>query len=169
MDVLIRAQALASRELPGLRLLIAGAGRDRARLERVAARAGSNAEFLGQVPVETMLALYQAADLFAMMCRNRWMGFEQEGFGIVFLEAASCGVAQLAGRSGGSAEAVEDGVTGYVVADPRDPYAVARRILELADDRSRLARMGAAARARAAQEFDYQTLALRYGRHFGLM
>ncbi len=169
MDVLIRAQALARREVPGLRLLIAGAGRDRARLERVAARAGSNAEFLGQVPIETMLALYQAADLFAMMCRNRWMGLEQEGFGIVFLEAASCGVAQLAGKSGGSAEAVEDGVTGYVVADPRDPYAVARRIVELAHDRSRLARMGAAARVRAAREFDYQTLAMRYGRHFGLI
>ena len=78
-------------------------------------------------------------------------------------------MAQLAGKSGGSAEAVEDGVTGYVVADPRDPYAVARRIVELAHDRSRLARMGAAARVRAAREFDYQTLAMRYGRHFGLI
>ena len=31
-----------------------------------------------------------------MLCRNRWLGLEQEGFGIVFLEAAASGVA--AGR-----------------------------------------------------------------------
>ncbi len=169
MDVLIRAHALAGREIPGLRLLIAGDGRDRARLERVAERSGSNAEFLGRVPVETMLALYQSADLFAMLCRNRWMGLEQEGFGIVFLEAAACGVAQLAGRSGGSAEAVEDGVTGYVIEDPRDPYVVARRIVDLARDPQRLATMGAAARARAAAGFDYEILARRYAGHFGLL
>ncbi|MDA8262711.1 MAG: glycosyltransferase family 4 protein [Actinomycetota bacterium] len=168
MDVLIRAHALARREVPGLRLLIAGEGRDRARLERVASRTGSHAEFLGRVPAETMLALYQGADLFAMLCRNRWMGLEQEGFGIVFLEAAACGVPQLAGRSGGSAEAVEDGVTGYVIDDPRDPYAVARRILELARAPEHRAAMGEAARTRAVEEFDYELLARRYGRHFGL-
>ena len=168
MDVLIQAQALARREVPGLRLLIAGEGRDRTRLERVAARAGSSVEFLGRVPSETMLALYQGADLFAMLCRSRWMGLEQEGFGIVFLEAAACGVAELAGRSGGSAEAVEDGVTGYVIDDPRDPYAVARRIVELAQSPELLAAMGRAARRRAAEEFDYELLARRYGSHFGL-
>ena len=47
-----------------------------------------------------------------MVCRNRWFGLEQEGFGIVFLEAAAAGVPQLAGDSGGSHEAVIDGVTG---------------------------------------------------------
>ena len=41
-----------------------------------------------------------------MDCRSRWFGLEQEGFGIVFVEAAACGVAQIAGRSGGSHEAV---------------------------------------------------------------
>ncbi|MDA8386694.1 MAG: glycosyltransferase, partial [Actinomycetota bacterium] len=90
------------------------------------------------------------------------------GFGIVFLEAAACGVAELAGRSGGSAEAVEDGVTGYVIDDPRDPYAVARRIVELAQSPELLAAMGRAARRRAVEEFDYELLARRYGSHFGL-
>ena len=52
-------------------------------------------------------------------------GLEQEGFGIVFLEAAAAGVAQVAGRSGGADEAVVDGETGLVVADPGDPGAVA--------------------------------------------
>ena len=63
--------------------------------------------------------VYGMADVFAMLCRNRWFGLEQEGFGIVFLEAAAAGVPQLAGASGGSGEAVVDGVTGSVVRDPR--------------------------------------------------
>ena len=83
--------------------------------------------FLGRVPDDRGLpALYGCADAFAMLCRNRWLGLEQEGFGIVFLEAAAaCGVPQVAGRSGGSAaEAVIDGVTGtLVVGRPRSTSA----------------------------------------------
>ena len=71
------------------------------------------------MPDDDLAASYGAADVFAMLCRNRWLGLEQEGFGIVFLEAAAAGVPQLAGASGGAAEAVVDGVTGTVVRDPR--------------------------------------------------
>ena len=66
-----------------------------------------------------------------MACRNRWLGLEQEGFGIVFLEAAAAGVPQVAGRSGGAAEAVVDGETGLVVADPDDPGRVAEALRRL--------------------------------------
>ena len=66
-------------------------------------------------------ALLGSADVFAMACRNRWAGLEQEGFGIVFLEAAAAGVAQVAGDSGGAAEAVVDGETGLVVPTPTTP------------------------------------------------
>ena len=65
--------------------------------------------------------LYGCADVFAMLCRNRWGGLEQEGFGIVFLEAAACGSRPGGGRSGGAAEAVADGETGLVVDRPDDP------------------------------------------------
>ena len=62
-------------------------------------------------------------------------GLEQEGFGIVFLEAAACGVAQVAGRSGGADEAVVDGETGLVVDDPSDPGHVAAALRRLLDRR----------------------------------
>ena len=65
--------------------------------------------------------LLGCADVFAMLCRNRWGGVEQEGLGIVFLEAAAAGVPQVAGASGGAAEAVVDGETGVVVQRPEDP------------------------------------------------
>ena len=76
---------------------------------------------LGRVSQEDRAALLGAADVFVMACRNRWLGLEQEGFGIVFLEAAAAGVPQVAGDSGGASEAVLDGVTGLVVADPGRP------------------------------------------------
>ena len=66
-----------------------------------------------------------------MLCRNRWLGLEQEGFGIVFLEAAAAGVPQVAGASGGAGEAVEDGVTGVLVRRPTDAGDAARAIAGL--------------------------------------
>ncbi len=76
---------------------------------------------LGRVSEEDRAALLGAADVFVMACRNRWLGLEQEGFGIVFLEAAAAGVPQVAGDSGGASEAVLDGETGLVVDGPGRP------------------------------------------------
>jgi phosphatidylinositol alpha-1,6-mannosyltransferase len=117
--------------------------------------------FLGRVSFEELPLLYGCADVFTMLCRNRWLGLEQEGFGIVFLEAAACGVPQVAGASGGAAEAVEDGVTGLVVDDPDNVDRVVDAFEQmLADDESRLA-MGRAARERAVADFSYEVLAAR--------
>jgi glycosyltransferase involved in cell wall biosynthesis len=58
---------------------------------------------------------------------------------------------------------VVDGQTGYVVADPSDPAAVADRIARLLDDPTGSARMGAAGRARAVADFSYDGLAARLG------
>jgi phosphatidylinositol alpha-1,6-mannosyltransferase len=107
--------------------------------------------------------LYGCADIFSMMCRNRWGGLEQEGFGIVFVEAASCGVPQVAGRSGGAAEAVLDGVTGFVLDNPTDVAGVAARIANILDDDALRLSMSRASRERAETEFDYEVLARRLG------
>ena len=104
-----------------------------------------------------------------MLCRNRWGGLEQEGFGIVFLEAAACGVPQVAGDSGGAAEAVADGETGLVVRRPDDPRDVAAAIERLLDDPALAARMGVAGRERAVREFSYDVLARRLGVSLGAL
>ena len=116
---------------------------------------------LGRVSNDALPKLYGCADLSAMVCRSRWGGLEQEGFGIVFAESAACGVPQIAGASGGAAEAVEDGVTGVVLPDPSDPRALAGAISDLLDDGPRRAAMGAASRRRALDEFDYEVLTAR--------
>jgi phosphatidyl-myo-inositol dimannoside synthase len=159
MDVLIRAAARLAPARPDLTVVIAGDGRDRRRLARLIDRTAAPARLLGRVPDDDLPALYGAADVFAMLCRNRWAGLEQEGFGIVFVEAAACGIPQVAGDSGGAAEAVIDGETGFVVRRPADVAAVCDGLARLLDDDARRADMGRAARVRAAAELSYDTLA----------
>jgi phosphatidyl-myo-inositol dimannoside synthase len=157
-DVLIDAVA----GLPDVQLAIAGSGRDRRRLVARAARRGvtDRVRFLGRVPDDdTFPQLYASADVFATPCRDRWGGLEAEGFGIVFLEAAAAGVPSVAGRSGGSHEAVVDGETGFVV-ESRAADVRAALGAVLADDGLR-ERMGAAARARAVDQFSYDGLVAR--------
>ena len=96
-----------------------------------------------------------------MACRTRWAGLEQEGFGIVFLEAAAAGVPQIAGDTGGASEAVSDGVTGLVVGDPADPGAVAQAMRTLLADPALRRRMGRASRARVRDHYDNDVLASR--------
>jgi phosphatidylinositol alpha-1,6-mannosyltransferase len=164
MDVLIRAVARLQRSRPDLVLAIGGAGRDERRLRAVAAVTGVPVRWLGRISDEDLPLAYGAADVYAMCCRDRWLGLEQEGFGIVFLEAAACGVPQLAGSSGGSAEAVLDGETGLVVSEPANDRAVAAALEPLLDDSSLRERLGTAARERAVAHFGYDKLALRLER-----
>jgi phosphatidylinositol alpha-1,6-mannosyltransferase len=164
MDVLIRAGAVLAPRFPDLALAIGGHGRDLPRLQRLVGSSGAPVRLLGRVDDAELPDLYGCADVFAMLCRNRWLGLEQEGFGIVFLEAAAAGVAQLAGRSGGAGEAVDEGRTGRVVAHPRS-VAEAEAVLStlLADGDARR-RMGREARRRAVEVFSYDALAPQLSR-----
>ncbi len=161
MDTLIRAGALVAPERPDLTIAIGGSGRDRDRLEKLVAETGAPVVFCGRVPDDDLPDLYGCADVFAMLCRNRWHGLEQEGFGIVFLEAAAAGVPAVAGRSGGAAEAVADGETGLVVDPPDSVEATAAALVHLLDDEDGRRAMGAAARRRAEGDYAYEVLAAR--------
>ena len=161
MDTLVRAAALLAPERPDLTVAIAGSGRERDRLDALVAETGAPVHMLGRVVDERLPALYGCADVFAMLCRNRWSGLEQEGFGIVFLEAAACGVPQVAGDSGGAADAVTDGETGLIARHADDPEAVAGLLAELLDDPGRGRTMGEAGRRRAVEQFSYDLLAQR--------
>ncbi len=161
MDVLIEAVNRLKPSIPGLQLAIGGKGRDDARLRRLAG--GGSVRILGAVSDADLPRLLGAADVFVMACRNRWLGLEQEGFGIVFLEAAAAGVAQIAGDSGGAAEAVEDGVTGLVVSSPDDPAELALAIRRLLSDDGLRTAMAVASRRRALASFDYDRLAPKLG------
>ena len=163
MATLVRAVVEADRRLgptgPRLRLIIGGTGRQADELEELVARTAAPARLTGRLEDRRVDELYGAADVMAMLCNERWFGLEQEGFGIVFLEAAAAGLPQIAGRSGGAHEAVDHGTTGLVVDDPNDVDEAARALIRLATEPELRAKMGEAARARAVEGFSYPRLA----------
>ena len=93
-----------------------------------------------------------------MPCRTRRGGLDVEGLGMVFLEAAACGLPVLAGTSGGAPETVREGATGHVV-DPRSPAAVATVLADLLEDPARARAMGAAGRTWVEQRWSWATIA----------
>jgi phosphatidyl-myo-inositol dimannoside synthase len=159
MHLLVRAAAVLAERHPGLRVLIAGEGREHRRLEQLIATSGAPVRLVGRVADEDLAGFYGMADVFTMLSHNRLGGLEQEGFGIVFLEAAACGVPVVAGNSGGVAEAVEDDVTGVVLDDARDLDTVVAALDGLLSDPARRLAMGAAGRRRAVEVFDRNLLA----------
>ena len=157
-DTVIRAMA----ELSDLsvRYLIAGDGPTRADLEQQARALGiiDRVVFLGVVEDAALPGLYAASDVFVMP--NRQEGVDFEGFGIVFLEAAASGRPAIGGRSGGVAEAIEEGVTGMLV-DGRDARELATAMRRLASDAALRARYGEAGRGRVLSEFTWERGAAR--------
>lgn len=157
-DTLVRALPLVQRRVHDAALLLVGDGPMRGKLERLADSLGvaSSVVFAGEKAWADLPAYYDAGDVFAMPTRTRKLGLEVEGLGIVYLEAAACGLPVVAGRSGGAPDAVRDGETGYVV-DGRSVNAVADRIAELLLDRELAARMGAAGRSWIEHEWQWVT------------
>ncbi len=114
-------------KFPTLVHVVAGEGDDRARLEaRAAELAGdpSAVRFVGFVPEQTLPDLYRLADLYVMPSTH-------EGFGIVYLEAAACGLRVIGGKGGGSADAVSTERIGVLV-EPTDIAALTATIRAVA-------------------------------------
>ena len=80
-----------------------------------------------------------------MPSRSRLAGLEVEGLGIVYLEASSCGLPVIAGKSGGAPDAVIEGVTGVTV-DGTSAEEVAAAIIEMLDKPENSKAMGEAGR-----------------------
>jgi phosphatidylinositol alpha-1,6-mannosyltransferase len=109
------------------------------------------------VPSAELPAYYAAADALAHPNRARWGGLEQEGFGVVFLEAQAMGRPVIAGNSGGAPEALIPGETGLLV-DGTDPADVVAAVAALLGDRDRCRAMGRAGRRFVEEHFDWDRI-----------
>jgi phosphatidylinositol alpha-1,6-mannosyltransferase len=155
-DTLVRAWPLVLAAVPEAVLLLVGDGSHRRNVERLSAGRGvrDSVLFAGSVPWAEMPAYFDAGDVFAMPSRTRLAGLEPEALGIVFLEAAACGLPVVVGDSGGASDAVRHEETGFIV-DPRDPAGVARTLIRLLQDRELAVRMGSAGRDWVSAEWTW--------------
>ena len=136
-DLLLELWGKVQEHAPGFRLLVAGDGDDRPRLQQKANSLGlqGQVEFLGLVDDRRLLQLYQNCSFFIMPSTG-------EGFGLVFLEAMRAGKACIAGV-GAASEVVADGVSGLIV-NPGSRKQVLDAILQLIRNPERTRRMGCA-------------------------
>jgi len=116
-DRLIEALPRILQEVPEAHVLIVGEGPHRKELDRIAAKnnVASAITFLGRLQLDELPKYLNLAEMFAMPSRDRLAGLEVEGLGIVYLEASSCALPVIVGKSGGAVDALIEGETGLLV------------------------------------------------------
>lgn len=146
-DVALRVLANVRRRVPGVRLVVAGDGGERPRLEREACELGlgEGVRFVGAVAPEDVPAVINRATLVLMPSRR-------EGLPLVAIEAALMGRPVVATAVSGLAEVVADGETGRLAAKD-DVEGLSRAVLDLLAHPERTRRMGRSARERARDRF----------------
>ncbi len=139
------------RRVPAVRFVWAGHGPLEAELRARVQGAGlaGHVRFLG--PRTNVPALLAASDLVVIPSRF-------EGLPLVALEAMAAGLPLVGTRVCGTAEAIEDGVTGRLV-PAEDPAALARGILEVLERPELAAGWGAGGRRRVEQQFSARRMA----------
>jgi phosphatidylinositol alpha-1,6-mannosyltransferase len=140
--------------VPGARLVVAGDGDDRPRLQARAAdlglvdRKGGRVTFTGFVSEATLAELYRRAAVFVMPSLG-------EGFGLVYLEAMRAGKPCVAARRSAADEVVADHETGFLV-DREDPEELASVLTRLLASPDLARRMGEAGRRRWREQFSLE-------------
>jgi phosphatidylinositol alpha-1,6-mannosyltransferase len=150
-QIIIALETLA-KKYPDLVFVMTGDGVYRVELEALSRRhhVADRVIMTGFVSDEELHQLFQRAEVYVSPSDDD--NGDVEGFGIALLEASAYGKPVIAGRSGGVAEAVVDGVTGFLV-DPLNIDEITQRISEILDDANLRNRLGESGRLRALADF----------------
>lgn len=159
-DQVIRAVVeLRSEHLP-VHYAIAGIGEDADYLHGLIRECQLQGvvHMLGAVDARDLPRWMNACDVFAMP--NREINGDNEGFGMVFIEAAACGKPSLAGEAGGTGSAVLNEITGLRV-DGSSRGAVTAGLRRLLTEADWAAGLGQAGCSRVSKEFSWSRVAVR--------
>lgn len=144
------------KSIPNLVWLVVGDGPKKQELFETARKNNLQnvVRFVGAVAHDEVKKYFYVADLFALLTHPD--EGREEGMGLVFLEAAACGLPSVAGKSGGVGEAVYDGQTGVVVDIYRGDKSVIGAIVSLLKDSIKLKTMAEQAKLRAQYDFKWE-------------
>jgi glycosyltransferase involved in cell wall biosynthesis len=152
----LRAFARFVRAFPKATLTVAGEGPLLTKLQELARelKIEKQVSFRGLISQEELRKIFYASHLFLHPSETGRDG-NQEGVPNSMLEAMATGLPVFATRHGGIPEAIEHGVSGVLVPE-RDDEALARALLDAAQDRDFLARLARAGAEAVQQNFDQQ-------------
>jgi len=162
VDLLLDAFASMAHDHPDLGVVIAGDGPERATLESQAERLGigARARFLGSVPNDRLPGLYRRATAAVFPFRQEPSG-DQEGFGLVVVEAMGCGCPVVVGDVAAVRQIVRHDATGLLV-DPANRQALADSLASLIGNSSLRRRLGEHGRLASLEKFDWGMSAANY-------
>ena len=162
-DKLISALPQIRAALPNVHLVLVGVGPHQNHLEKLAGKleVADCITFIGRINYADLPKYICVGDVFAMPSRSRFFGLEVEGLGIVYLEASSCGLPVVGGKSGGAPDAVLVGETGVVV-DGTNTFEIAQACIELLNNPELCALMGANGRAWIIENWRWEIWASKY-------
>ena len=157
VDLLVRAMRPVVDRHPDARLVVCGDGPEMQPLQALAAELGvaGSIDWKGHLSRADMEAALSAC--WVQVAPSRW----EEPFGLVGAEAGMRGTAAIVSDSGGLAEIIERGVTGYTFPN-NDPAALADRLLAVLGDRDHAEALGAAGRDRVMQHFTEAVVVERF-------
>ena len=159
LQYLLKAYGVLAQEHPEVRLVIAGDGPERERLELMADDLHlPNLSFLGYVSEDLKLKLLAEADLF---CSPAVFG---ESFGIVLLEAMATGSVCVAGNNSGYVDLLQD-LGAISVVNPHDTEEFARRLDVMLNQPQLRALWQKWAKA-YVQQFNYPDIVARYEKFY---
>lgn len=159
---LLEAMALLCHAHPGIMLTIIGHGPLRASLEDQARDLDLSdfVRFVGAVPHIELPSFYRAADIAVFPFVEASTG-DQEGFGLVMVEAMGCECAVIASNLPAVRDTVKHGETG-VATIPGDPAALAQAIESVLESQDLASLIARTARSRAVERFDWTNIGLAY-------
>ncbi len=122
-------------------------------------------QFVGPVPHDRLADHYRRADIAVFPFVEAADG-DQEGFGLVMVEAMGCGCAVVASDLPAVRDVIEPGVTGMLV-PPRDPAALADGVAQALKDPEATRAMAARGRSHALEHFDWDRTRLHFSALYG--
>lgn len=154
---LLEAIALLVSEGLDIRYRIVGDGPEEAAIRSEVARLGlaDRVSFTGALAEDAVRAALGEADVLALTSFG-----QGEAAPVTVMEAMACGLPVVVSEIGGTPDMIQTGVNGYLTPQ-QDVAEIAAVLRQLADDPGHAARIGAAARARAVQAFDFRINARR--------
>jgi phosphatidylinositol alpha-1,6-mannosyltransferase len=154
-DILIKALPSIKQSIPNILYAIIGGGEEKQNLEQLTESLNlqDSVLFMSEVSDEQMIQAYQQCDVFALP--NRTVGQDIEGFGMVLVEAQACAKPVVAGDSGGTAETMIIGETGFIV-DCTKPEPLAEKLTSLLSDSKTCQEMGIKARVHVEKTLDWK-------------
>ena len=151
-EYLLRAVSELKQDLPSLRLLIVGDGRDRDHLARLAKKLKLENRVVFTGTVQDVTKPLAAMDLFVFPATWR------EGFGLSIIEAMACRKPIVATKIWNLSSLIQNGVTGILV-EPKRIDILVSAISRLAKDPAWCQRLGLEGRKVVEQMFTIQRMA----------